>query len=325
MEETFSQSVEYNAPASIACQPPIDCETMMEAWLMDYSTTEYEFTFTQSNQASFLHVDSPGFSCLFSSQYAAKHDTFKENTFETFGLLDATMRENGFDYSNILRQWNYIENIINLETANDTHLQNYQIFNDLRSIYYEKSDFKKGYPSATGIGIEHGGCTIEAIAFKEKEVNSVKPVTNSLQVDAHSYSKTVLIGKAIEEIKRISTPKFERGKYVHLGDVGFLFISGTASIVGEQTVFTDDVAKQTLTTFRNIDHLISMENLNNNKISVVSKPQLLNYRVYLKNESDYAIVKSLCDDHYRSGNGFIVKADICRNNLLVEIEANYLV
>jgi enamine deaminase RidA (YjgF/YER057c/UK114 family) len=134
-----------------------------------------------------------------------------------------------------------------------------------------------------------------------------------------------LVGNAIEEIKIISTPKFERGKYLQFDDSGFLFISGTASIIGEKTVFTDDIAKQTLTTFNNIDHLVSINNLNKNKISVASKPLLLNYRVYLKNESDYATVKALCDTHYGTNKGFIVKADICRSNLLVEIEANYLV
>ena len=325
LNDTLALSEKYQAPYSLVSQPPIDCETMMEVWILDHSGTEPTFTFTQGEQSSVLHIDCPDFSCLFSTQFSAKHETFKENTLETFSKLDSTLRSNGFDYSEIVRQWNYIENIVRLDTLIDKHLQNYQIFNDMRSLFYEKSDFMNGYPSATGIGMEYGGCTIEAIAFKEKKRNSIRPVTNSFQVDAHSYSSTVLTGKAIEEIIRVSTPKFERGKYLHFGDDGFLFISGTASIIGEQTVFTEDVAKQTLTTLSNIDHLVSMNNLNHNKISITSQPQLLNYRVYLKNESDYTIVKSLCDIHYGIDNGFIVKADICRSNLLIEIEANYLV
>ena len=325
LNKTLSQSEGLNVPVSLICQPPIDGKTIIEIWTLDNVSTTSTFTFTHDNQSAVLHIDCPEFTCLLSTQYSARHETFKENTLETFSLFDTTLKANGFDYHEVVRQWNYIENIIHIEDGNDKPLQNYQIFNDLRSIYYGKSDFRNGYPSATGIGTQCGGCTIEAIAIKEKNRNSIKPVTNSFQVDAHSYSSNVLIGNAIEEIKRVSTPKFERGKYLQLGEKGFLFISGTASIIGEQTVYAEDVSKQTLTTFKNIDNLVSTYNLDNNYISVTSHPRLLNYRAYLKNESDYPIVKSLCDKHYGTDMGFIVKADICRDNLLVEIEANYLV
>ena len=325
LNETLAQSNELMAPVSLVCQPPGDGKTIMEIWSLSEVETTSTFTFTQDKQSAVLHIDGPEFSFLFLTQYSADQETFKENTQETFRLFDASLHANGFDYHDIVRQWNYIENIIHVEEGNDKPLQNYQIFNDLRSLYYGKSDFRNGYPSATGIGTTCGGCTIEAIAFKEKNRNSITPVTNSYQVDAHSYSSDVLIGNAIEEIKRVSTPKFERGKYLQFGEEGFLFISGTASIIGEQTVHAEDVSKQTLTTIKNIDHLVSKENLDNNNISVTSHPRLLNYRVYLKNESDYSIVKSLCDKHYGVDKGFIVKADICRSNLLVEIEANYLV
>ena len=325
LTDILSKSEEYQAPFSLISQPPISCETIMEIWLLDYSETEYTFTFTHSEHSSVLYVDCPNYCCIYSAQYSTNFDTFKENVLGTFKLLDTSLRTNGFEYSDIVRQWNYIENIDSVITFNDIHVQNYQIFNDVRSLYYENSDFTNGYPSATGIGMNNGGCTIEALAFKEKKTNNIRPVTNSNQIDAHSYSSTVLEGSAIKEIKNISTPKFERGKYLQFNEFGLLFISGTASIIGEKTVFTDDVANQTLTTINNIEHLVSQKNLNNNKISVVSQPRLLNYRVYLKNESDYLTVKVLCDSHYGSSTGFIVKADICRSNLLVEIEANYLV
>jgi hypothetical protein len=311
LTDILSKSEEYQAPVSLVSQPPISCETIMEIWILDYSEPEYTFTYTHTEQSSVLHVDCPNYSCLYSAQYSTNLDTFKENVSETFKLLDTSLRTNGFDYNEIVRQWNYIENINSLTTVNNIQLQNYQIFNDVRALFYEKSDFINGYPSATGIGMEYGGCTIEAIAFKEKKTIC--------------YSPTALKGSAIDEIISVSTPKFERGKFMQFNDYGFLFISGTASIIGEKTVFTNNVAKQTITTIKNIEHLVSLKNLNINEISVASQPRLHNYRVYLKNESDYPIVKSLCDTHYGTNKGFIVKADICRSNLLVEIEANYLI
>ncbi|MDP4289969.1 MAG: hypothetical protein Q8908_02720 [Bacteroidota bacterium] len=311
------------APVSLVSQAPIDGGTILEVWLMEYPETGCEFTFNQGEQVSALHLECPDFSCLFSTQYSASHQGFKENTFETFNLLDATLHETGFDYGDIVRQWNYIEDITLLDTVSDEYLQNYQIFNDVRSFFYEQSNFTNGYPAATGIGAANGGCTIEVIALKEKNQNSVKPITNFLQVDAHSYSSTVLVGDAIKELPKASTPKFERGKFIHFGDEGFLFISGTASIIGEKTVYTENVENQTITTIQNIEHLLSTNNLNKNNINNISKPRLHNYRVYLKNESDYPKVKSLCDAHFGPESGFFVKADVCRSNLLVEIEANY--
>jgi hypothetical protein len=325
LTDILSKSEEYQAPVSLVSQPPLNGETIMEVWILDYTKPKYTFTFTHTELSSVLLVDGPDSCCLFSTHASTHHATFKENTFETFSQLDKFLQTNRFDYSDIVRQWNYMENIHSIDTVNNIPFQNYQIFNDVRSFFYEKSAFTKGYPSATGIGMDHGGCTIEVIAFKGKDTNIMRPVTNSYQIDAHSYSSTVLEGSAIEERKTVSTPKFERGKHMQFPDEGFLFISGTASIIGEKTVFPDDVAKQTLTTINNIEHLVSTKNLNNNNISIVSPPRLLNYRVYLKNASDYPLVQALCDDHYGTNKGFIVKADICRSNLLIEIEANYLV
>lgn len=94
---------------------------------------------------------------------------------------------------------------------------------------------------------------------------------------------------------------------------------------GEQTIFPGDAARQTTTTLQIIDSFISFNNLNNNKICLNSQPAHVNYRVYLKNHSDYKPIKSLCDDYFGMKNGIFVKADICRSKLLVEIEANYRV
>jgi hypothetical protein len=152
LNDVISQSEEYQAPSSLVSQPPVDCETMIEVWSLDYSSTEHTFTFTLGEQSSVLLIECPDYSCLFSAQYSAKLETFKENTIEAFEQLDSILRSNGFDYSEIVRQWNYIENINNVDTDSDLHLQNYQIFNDVRSLFYKKSDFIKGYPSATGIG-----------------------------------------------------------------------------------------------------------------------------------------------------------------------------
>lgn len=321
----LSQFISIKAPVSFISQPPLDSKIMIEVWIIDYPASELTFTFDRKESASVLKLECSEYSCLIASQYSEKHHTFKQNAQEAFNLLEASLLEADFHYSDIVRQWNYIENITMFDTSSDISLQNYQVFNDLRTMFYEKSDFQAGYPSATGIGIENGGCTIEIIALKEKKEKRIFSITNSLQVDAHSYSTNVLVGKSVEEVEKMTTPKFERGKYMNLGNAGFLFISGTASIIGEQTVYPEDITRQTRTTLENIDHLISVSNLRKCHAKIDSQPTLNNYRVYLKNESDYEIVKSICNAHFGLKNGIFVKADICRCNLLVEIEANYFI
>lgn len=313
----------YNFPISLVSQPTINGGTFMEAWILECVDNELTFLFSKSNHSSVLCINNSDFSLLLSNQCSFEHTDFKENVMATFNLLDKTLHDKGFDYKEIVRQWNYVENITMLDDVEDKQLQNYQIFNDIRTLFYNKSGFVNGYPAATGIGIENGGCSVEVIALKQKNENTVFPITNSLQVDAHNYSENVLVGNAIAEVKKVSTPKFERAKAMYINDFGLLFVSGTAAIVGEQTVFQDDVKKQTITTIENIEHLISVNNLIKNKITVRSHPELINYRVYLKNKSDYKTVKLLCDAHFGLKKCIFVKADICRSNLLVEIEAIY--
>jgi len=324
LKYVLDQFVTIQAPVSFVSQPPMDGKILIEAWILDYKDTGLTFTFKRESQVSVLQLDSLNYSCLIASQYSEMYDSFKQNAGETFKLLDSTLLESNFDYSDIVRQWNYIEDITLEDVSGDRSLQNYQIFNDLRALFYEKSTFTAGYPSATGIGIKNGGCTIEIIALKEKRGNDIFPITNTHQVDAHSYSSNVLTGEYTGEVKTISTPKFERGKFMKFRKEGFLFISGTASIIGENTVYPEDVTKQTLTTIENIDHLISFNNSNHCNKKIDSIPKLKNYRVYLKNEQDYDVVKALCDAHFGIKKGIFIKADSCRSNLLVEIEANYL-
>jgi enamine deaminase RidA (YjgF/YER057c/UK114 family) len=314
---------ECDAPLSLISQPPLDKKITLEIWMLDQVPSGTAFTYKSVENGSSLSIENGQFNLLISTQQCNQHAQYKQNVSETFQQLDQTLSREGFNYGDIVRQWNYIENITLTEAASETHRQNYQIFNDYRTLFYQKSIFPNGYPAATGIGIENGGCLIDMMALKTKVVNHVIPIGNSLQVNAQDYTDKVLVGKVIDEIKQISTPKFERAKFVNSVIDGFFYISGTASILGEKTVFENDIANQTLTTLRNISHLISGKNLFHYHIPSKSTPHLGSYRVYIKNETDYPIVKEICDKYFGINTGVFVKAGICRNNLLVEIEATY--
>jgi enamine deaminase RidA (YjgF/YER057c/UK114 family) len=225
-------------------------------------------------------------------------------------------------FSDIVRQWNYVENIVEVNTDDGNKpVQNYQVLNDTRSVYYSQLNFQHGYPAATGIGMNYGGILLEFYAVMPFDKVEIVPVKNPKQVDAYNYSQEVLVGDSIKELPQKTTPKFERAKYLSMNGHKTIFISGTASIHNEVTIGIDDVEKQTLVTLENISELVTNENLTNSGASDIEG--ILNYsflRIYVKESSDLEIVKSICDKKFNNTSISYLIADICRDNLLVEIE-----
>jgi enamine deaminase RidA (YjgF/YER057c/UK114 family) len=140
---------------------------------------------------------------------------------------------------------------------------------------------------------------------------------NPGQIDAHKYSEVVLEGNSLEKC----TPKFERAKLVTIGSRNYVYVSGTASILGEKTVHAGDVEKQTLTTIENIKRLFSKENQEELGLKFdVSEIQFSHLRVYVKNMEDVPAVKKICDAELNCKSSLFLESDVCREDLLVEIE-----
>jgi len=220
-----------------------------------------------------------------------------------------------FPVKSIVRQWNYLEDILGF----DGDEQRYQEFNNVRSGIYGNSFEEEGYPAATGIGMNRGGVIIEFVAVKSTEMVS-HPVDNPAQIAAHVYSEEVLIG---EECVLKTTPKFERARYFELQNKKMIFISGTASITGEKTVGIDDPVKQTEVTIQNIQRLYSgeiLKGLSRDKLHA----RYGHARVYVKNRKDFAAIKKAFQVHYGKLPVVYLIADICRDDLLVEIEGKVI-
>jgi len=243
-----------------------------------------------------------------------------ENSNMAFALMEKILNAENLNFSNIVRQWNYIENITHIPDKRQNY-QHYQIFNDVRSDYYNKSKFIHGYPSATGIGTDICGLVVNFIAISTAKNMKIVPVMNPGQIDAHKYSQKVLVGSGVDKREDKSSPKFERGKLVRTDEGTKIYISGTAAIIGENTVFPTDVEKQTMATINNIKKLVESENISKlDDIQPAEKSSYSYVRSYVKHKKDIDIVKRLCEKHFRSECFQYVISDICRDNLLVEIE-----
>jgi enamine deaminase RidA (YjgF/YER057c/UK114 family) len=107
-----------------------------------------------------------------------------------------------------------------------------------------------------------------------------------------------------------------------LGDYVTTWISGTASIVNSETWHAGDVEKQTEQTITNIERLIAPDNFAMHGVAGAgaSLHDLAKIRVYLKRAEDLAKCRAVCQRRFGSVPVIYAVADICRPDLLVEIE-----
>lgn len=231
----------------------------------------------------------------------------------SLGRVESVLKAEGMPVSSIVRQWNYIEDIVGMSEAGH---QNYQDFNDARTRFYNTVEWTDGYPAATGIGTVQGGVRIDAdaLAVYDDSVR-VYPLDNPLQVPAHAYSQKVLLGGGNK-----TTPKFERAKAVVYPQGMMIYVSGTAAIRGEESLAGVGVEKQAVATLENITYLISHRNLTGAGININREACLQYLRVYLKRTEDEACVRSILEKACPGLPVACVVADVCRDELLIEME-----
>jgi enamine deaminase RidA (YjgF/YER057c/UK114 family) len=110
---------------------------------------------------------------------------------------------------------------------------------------------------------------------------------------------------------------------VKIGHYVTTWISGTASILDSESVHLGDIEKQTEQTIDNIERLISPENFARHGLSGCGAQlaDLAKVRVYVKRPEDYEKCRAVCERRFGAVPTIYAQADICRGELLVEIEA----
>ena len=235
------------------------------------------------------------------------HDTIFAQARNIFDKIKEILDRNRFATSDIYRQWNYIEGI----TIESDGSQNYQEFNDARSIFYSDTDWSNGYPAATGIGACAGGVMVDFYAAQSNSATN-KPIDNPLQIAAHNYSQQVLGQNKQAELPEKTTPKFERARLTQ----NTIHISGTAAIRGEKSSDSNNIIAQTQATMQIMDHLISV----NNTPTECTATEYDFLRIYVKQRSDIPQVQKYMQQHYPTPLKHYLVSDICRPELLIEIE-----
>ncbi len=315
---------DWEFPVSVISQAPAPpCLVMIEAGFADKQ--QVSISYEKNGPLHLCRLSAGTYSEFWiagACGFIAENDTH-ENAKLAFDDILLTLKSVGLEFDRVVRQWNYIERIHHLKTINGHQRQNYQLFNEARGEYYRQTTMYDGYPAATGIGAFFSGITIECMAVSSgNKMLKIVPVGNPQQLHAYKYEQSVLKGEPEIQRHTNQVPLFERAKLITDGHDSVVYISGTASIKGQETIGLDDPEQQTQTTIENMEALTSKQNLLAHCPELKVIPDKYSYiRVYVKNKEDLPLVQKICTDHFGNIPASYVIADICRQDLLVEIEA----
>ena len=215
-----------------------------------------------------------------------------------FALLDT------LKFSYPFRFWNYLADI----NGNSFGLERYRQFNlGRQDAFLAHSRSQTGnIPAACALGYPQGPLQIAFLAGK----TAPTAIENPRQISAYEYPKQY--GPSSPLFARACVARFEHGEV--------LFISGTASIVGHETLHQGDVTAQTRETLTNIEALLAEANRAMGQVKF--RLSDLHCKVYVRNPGDLEQIQTELA-RYMGGSldAIFLQADICRHDLLVEIEA----
>jgi enamine deaminase RidA (YjgF/YER057c/UK114 family) len=249
---------------------------------------------------------------------ASCNDPYAEST-TAFQRMQRRLELAGVRFDQVVRTWIYVNQI----TAGAAGKQRYQELNRARTDFYRDIRFgtnarglrrQTTYPASTGIGTSGASITMSCMAVDSARADVfIKPLENPQQTPACAYDARY----------SPQSPKFSRAMAVVQGHFVSTLVSGTASIVDSKTCHPGDVVRQTEQTIDNIEQLIAPENFARHGLlgAGATLRDIAKLRVYVKHEGDYAKCREVCERRLPRIPAIYLQADVCRPDLLVEIEA----
>ena len=211
-----------------------------------------------------------------------------------FETMDAALKLNGFKFTDTVRTWIYLDNL----------LEWYDDFNVVRTQYFNETGiFDHMVPASTGIGAGNqfgAAIMMDVLAVKPKDSSlNIQEVVSPLQNPALDYKSS--FSRAVE----MTYPTHKN-----------LLISGTASIdPAGATVHLDDPEKQIRLTMDVVHAILESRGM--------GWGDLFRGIAYFKNMDYLPIYEKIAGEmNVPSFPLAISHADVCRHDLLFEIEVD---
>ncbi len=210
----------------------------------------------------------------------------------------------------LARIWNYVPAI---NEPGPGGLENYRIFCRARSLAFEQ-DYGRGFksllPAASAVGAKSAALTVAFAASPARP----RHVENPLQVSAYDYP----------EDYGPRAPSFARATVVPGTERNTVFISGTAAIRGHATIAPQHLRPQLDCTLENLREISAACGLGADLTRRSAATR--HFKIYLRHAADQPQVAARLQETLLTDNDRVsyLLADICRTELLIEIEATLL-
>ena len=293
---SFGQAI----PHTISCPTirldllQLEGHPLLEVWTSDQPVTTF-----QKNECSLaMSGDVLAGSISLDEKEGATLDAATELAYRQ--LLHHT-RELGFPY--LWRVWNFFPDI-NEEEAG---LERYRRFcvGRHQAVEANLQNFPSALPAGTAVGTRSGPLQIYFLAG----ARPASHLGNPRQMNAYEYPRDY----------GPRSPSFARATFCSSESGHQLFIAGTASVVGHTSRHVGCPKEQTQEIVHNLRTLI--EHAGSMEPRGIGTSHRAIYKVYVRNPGQlFSIRQTLHDPLLSSSPILLLQGDLCRQELLVEIE-----
>jgi chorismate lyase / 3-hydroxybenzoate synthase len=291
-------------PMVTSLTPPLHDGNVCEVWRTD-GTSELMNGEAGHSSLRYRYCDDLLFGCISLDEktMSGGADALMRATEIAYQEIFEVLR--GTQHPHLIRIWNYLADI-NVHAGGD---ERYRHFNSARQMAFRKSGRATmgTVPAACALGSPSGSpLSIYFLAGRQAPTM----IENPRQTSAYHYPPK--FGR--------HSPIFSRACVWGGQQNARLFVSGTASIVGHETLHRGDVVAQTRETMVNIGALVDEANdlVGHARYSI----DTLKLKVYVRRPADLTAIETTLAKMPRTVTSVMyLQADVCREDLLVEIEA----
>lgn len=232
----------------------------------------------------------------------------ERETLKLYVRLEQLLQRMG--YPHYLRMWNFLAQI---NVGAEDHERYRQFSAGRNRALALKPDFERALPAATAIGMLEPGLVIYFLAGKQPGL----PIENPRQVSAYRYPRQY----------GPRSPSFSRATLIGDGANARLLVSGTASVVGHESLHAGDLTAQLDETMVNLGAVLANAMQSHFPGLPPSAAHAENLKLYIRHAADL--------DHLRPQLAALrgprqaplmcLHGDVCRDDLLLEVEGIYAI